>query len=71
MNNLWRGHKETKLRNLAENDVTERQALMREAIRNTNCEGKALVMSCRRKGEITVKLSSRTTSPYLKTWQLC
>jgi len=45
MNNLWRGHKETKLRNLAENDVTERQALMREAIRNTNCEGGPLRIS--------------------------
>ena len=55
---------------LAENDVTESQALMREAIRNTNCEGKALVMSCRTKGEITVTLSRRRTSPYLQTRSL-
>ena len=39
---MFRGHKEAKLRSLVENGAAERQALMREAIRKTNCEGIAL-----------------------------
>ena len=39
---MFRGHKEAKLRSLVENGASERQALMREAIRNTKCEGIAL-----------------------------
>ena len=39
---MFRGHKEAKLRSLVENGASERQALMREAIKKTNCEGVAL-----------------------------
>ena len=42
LDTMLRGHKEAKLRSLVENGASERQALMREAIRNTNCEGVAL-----------------------------
>ena len=42
LNTLFRGHKEAKLRSLVENGAAEKQALMREAIRNTKCEGIAL-----------------------------
>ena len=42
MNTVFRRHKEAKLRSLVENGAAERQALMREAIRNTKCEGIAL-----------------------------
>ena len=42
LDTMFRGHKEAKLRSLVENGAAERQALMREAIRKTNCEGVAL-----------------------------
>ena len=42
VNTMFRGHKEAKLRSLVENGAADRQALMREAIRNTKCEGVAL-----------------------------
>ena len=42
LNTMFRGHKEAKLRSLVENGAAERQAPMREAIRNTNREGIAL-----------------------------
>ena len=42
LDTMLRGHKEAKLRSLVENGAAERQALMREAIRKTNCEGVAL-----------------------------
>jgi len=42
MNTMFRGHKEAELRSLVENGASERQALMREAIKKTNCEGVTL-----------------------------
>ena len=42
LNTMFRRHKEAKLRSLVENGASERQALMREAIKKTNCEGVAL-----------------------------
>ena len=42
LNTMFRGHKEAKLRSLVENGASERQELMREAIKKTNCEGVAL-----------------------------
>ena len=42
LDTMFRGHKEAQLRSLVEKGAAERQALMREAIRSTNCEGIAL-----------------------------